>query len=185
MSIIHPFWKCVGGRDQELDNNSSSSSPCFGIARGHGVEPGYCSIIMMIHQTLVYSSQPDNFCSFLPLYQESSREQLWPLECFVNLLARIGRVDHSQGSRIGRLGTDRRRRNDDTETTSKMFKKVFKNTGFLCLSFFKDSARVFRRQLEEKRAIIENNLLTGRQHLESNPAEMPPNADGKRKQSKK
>jgi len=42
-----------------------------------------------------------------------------------------------------------------------------------------DSARVFRRQLEEKRAIIENNLLTGRQHLESNAGgEMPPNTDG-------
>ena len=140
----------------------------------------------MIHQTLVYSSQPDNFCSFLPLYQESSREQLWPLECFVNLLARIGRVDHSQGSRIGRLGTDRRRRNDYSETTSKMPFQVFKNLCFSCLSFlfFKDSARVFRRQLEEKRAIIENNLLTGRQHLESNPAEMPPNADGKKRKQR-
>merc|ERR1719510_2453435 len=31
-----------------------------------------------------------------------------------------------------------------------------------------DSARAFQRQLEEKRAIIENNLLTGRQHLDSN-----------------
>lgn len=31
-----------------------------------------------------------------------------------------------------------------------------------------ESARAFRRQLEEKRAIIENNLLTGRQHLGSN-----------------
>ena len=139
----------------------------------------------MIHQTLVYSSQPDNFCSFLPLYQESSREQLWPLECFVNLLARIGRVDHSQGSRIGRLGTDRRRRNDYSETTSKMPFQVFlKIPRFFMPFFFKDSARVFRRQLEEKRAIIENNLLTGRQHLESNPAEMPPNADGKKRKQR-
>ena len=64
--------------------------------------------------------------------------------------------------------------------------QVFKNLCFSCLSFFsfKDSARVFRRQLEEKRAIIENNLLTGRQHLESNPAEMPPNADGKKRKQR-
>ena len=35
--------------------------------------------------------------------------------------------------------------------------------------FFKilqDETRAFKRQLEDKRAIIENNLLTGRQHLQ-------------------
>ena len=39
------------------------------------------------------------------------------------------------------------------------------------LNFFpfliQDETRTFRRHLEEKRAIIENNLLTGRQHLQS------------------
>ena len=30
-----------------------------------------------------------------------------------------------------------------------------------------ESARSFSRQLEDKRAVIENNLLTGRQHLDS------------------
>ena len=36
-----------------------------------------------------------------------------------------------------------------------------------------DETRAFKRQLEDKRAIIENNLLTGRQHLQqagSSPA---------------
>ena len=33
--------------------------------------------------------------------------------------------------------------------------------------FIQDETRTFRRHLEEKRAIIENNLLTGRQHLQS------------------
>ena len=31
---------------------------------------------------------------------------------------------------------------------------------------FQDETRAFKRQLEDKRAIIENNLLTGRQHLQ-------------------
>ena len=35
-------------------------------------------------------------------------------------------------------------------------------------SFFQDASRAFRRQLEDKRAVIENNLLTGRQHLGAN-----------------
>ena len=30
-----------------------------------------------------------------------------------------------------------------------------------------EAARSFSRQLEDKRAVIENNLLTGRQHLDS------------------
>lgn len=32
---------------------------------------------------------------------------------------------------------------------------------------FQEETRHFRRELEEKRAVIENNLLTGRQHLSS------------------
>ena len=34
------------------------------------------------------------------------------------------------------------------------------------LFHFQDETRAFKRQLEDKRAIIENNLLTGRQHLQ-------------------
>ena len=34
-----------------------------------------------------------------------------------------------------------------------------------------EAARTFRRQLEDKRAVIENNLQTGRQHLDTAAAE--------------
>ena len=37
---------------------------------------------------------------------------------------------------------------------------------FNWLLWFQDETRAFKRQLEDKRAIIENNLLTGRQHLQ-------------------
>ena len=35
-----------------------------------------------------------------------------------------------------------------------------------------EAARNFRRQLEDKRAVIENNLLTGRQHLDGQQQQM-------------
>lgn len=43
---------------------------------------------------------------------------------------------------------------------SKICPKHFSNV-------FQEASRVFRHQLDEKRALIENTLLTGRQHLGS------------------
>lgn len=38
------------------------------------------------------------------------------------------------------------------------------------LSFFQDDHKAFRRQLEDKRPIVESNLLSGKQYIASEPA---------------
>lgn len=38
-----------------------------------------------------------------------------------------------------------------------------------CVFLFQDDHRAFRRQLEDKRPVIENNLLSGRQYVASEP----------------
>lgn len=41
---------------------------------------------------------------------------------------------------------------------------------FLFLSLFQDDHKAFRRQLEDKRPIVESNLLSGKQYIASEPA---------------
>lgn len=40
---------------------------------------------------------------------------------------------------------------------------------FLFFFFFQDDHKAFRRQLEDKRPIVESNLLSGRQYIASEP----------------